>query len=92
MLQEIYFDDDFDDLDDLEGDLEDDPDFPEIDGVTIQSAGKSSNISIINGDMSRTVVYKYLFNYIVSLVYFSNYNVAKMDTARFNKVFVIGLG
>jgi hypothetical protein len=47
----------------IEGDLEDDPVFPDITGVRIQSAGKSSSISIVNGDMSRTVVFKYVFSF-----------------------------
>ena len=47
----------------IEGDLDSDPKFPDIDGVQIQSAGKSSNVSIINGDISRSVVFKFLFSF-----------------------------
>lgn len=47
----------------VEGDLEDEPIFPETDGMTVSSSGKSSNVSIINGDISRSVIYKFSISF-----------------------------
>ncbi len=44
----------------INGSAERDPELPEIDGIEIQSTGKSSSFSIINGSMSRESIYTYI--------------------------------
>lgn len=43
----------------ITGDLDGDPSMPDLQGVSVESRGKSSNVSIINGTISRTVTLSY---------------------------------
>jgi len=48
---------------DIKGDLDQDPTFPKIDGMIVESGGRSSSVSIINGDISKSLILKYFLSF-----------------------------